>query len=127
MSDTKTTRVLRKWNGKPIPPDRWGKDHRSTLLYIETRCVDYGGVLDRRQLRTDTDIPTRLADGTDIKGHDDLDCIDDFIEAGLVQSWGTGLHPLVSLTDAGWKAAWELRQERANATIDKRKSGGSSR
>lgn len=25
-----------------IAPDRWGKDHWSTLAYIETRIVDYG-------------------------------------------------------------------------------------
>ena len=124
MSERKRT----KWDGKAIPPERWGKDHRSTLLYIETRCVDYGGVLDRRQLRTDaSEHPTRLADGIDLLGHDDLDCIDDMIEAGLVQSWGTGLNPVVSLTDAGWIIAHNMRRERADATIDKRKSGGSQR
>lgn len=117
-----------KWDGNAIPPERWGKDHRTTLLYIETRCVDYGGMLDRRNLRIDSpEHPTRLADGVDITGHDDLDCIDDFVEAGLVQSWGTGAQPVVSLTEEGWLAAWKLRKARADATIDKRKSGGSGR
>jgi hypothetical protein len=28
----------------PVPIELWGKDHWTTLAYIETRCVDYDGV-----------------------------------------------------------------------------------
>lgn len=113
-------RTLTKWDGKAIPPERWGKDHRSTLLYVETRCVDYGGKLDRRQLRIGSDEhPTRLADGVDLAGHDDLDCIADFEAAGLLRNHGTGLHPAVSLTDTGWIVAGNMRREKAQATADR--------
>jgi len=83
--------------GEPM----WGNDHNSTLLYIESRVVNHGGVLDNRQLRIDGsrhptfmgllnqatnggDYPTRLQAGSMEYDHDDLDCILDLWAAGLV-------------------------------------------
>lgn len=40
-----------KSKSKPIPITRWGKDHFSLLGYVECRCVDNKGELDRRHLR----------------------------------------------------------------------------
>ena len=31
---------------------RWGRDHWTTLLYLESRCVDYGGKIDNQHMRT---------------------------------------------------------------------------
>jgi len=47
---------------EPVPVDRWGKDHWSTLAYIETCCVDKDGVggdgvakVDHRRMRCNPD------------------------------------------------------------------------
>jgi hypothetical protein len=101
----------------PVPVERWGKDHWTTFAYVETRWVDYRGMLSHDQMRcdrqrhpafysakrrviafgTDADgsrYPTRLktetpgADGrwgtVELPGHDDYDCLDDAIRAGLI-------------------------------------------
>lgn len=36
-----------------VPIELFGRDHWSTLLYVETRCVDYGGNLQRENMRCD--------------------------------------------------------------------------
>ena len=72
--------------GTPIPPDKWGKDHKSTLLYAETRAVDHRGKLasDDPRMRVSREYPTRLADGMEIIGHDDYMCLDDAQAAGFL-------------------------------------------
>lgn len=114
-----------------ISIDRWGKDHWSTLAYIETRIVDHRGVPNREQMRCDPDIhpqfsnsgnasfpdsryPTRLNDGSEIAGHDDWSCLKDAEREGLLEWHGTGIHPLFTLTDLGRKVAAELREHKAN-------------
>lgn len=96
-----------------VPQEMWGKDHRSTLLYAETRAVDYGGVIDRRHMREDGDrYPSYLANGTQLKGHTDDDCLRDAEHAGLlVYANGT-----VEFTDAGWEFVGKLRREKAERT-----------
>lgn len=124
----------RKHDGKPVPVELWGKDHRSTLLYIETQCVDQGGVPGAAQMRTwrgrprrgrvdhrvpmdhAKDYPTILADGTELFEHDDWDCVDDMVEAGLLIWEGTGINPIFKLTDAGWRFAGALRRAKAERT-----------
>jgi hypothetical protein len=102
-----------EWKGETIPKERWGCDHNSTLLYIETRAVDHGGRLDVRHLRRDVAYPTRLEDVI-LVGHTDMNCIDDFEAAGLVSNVGTGINPVCRLTAEGWEAAWFLRRARAD-------------
>lgn len=101
----------------PLNPALFGKDHWSTLAYIETRIVDYRGILSPDHMRTDADrhpfmqaaktrqfgfpsgntdkYPTKIkasyeagSDGKfgtlEIANHDDWDCIEDLIAAGLV-------------------------------------------
>lgn len=64
--------------------DVWGKDHWSTLGYVECRIVDNGGFLDPRHLRRDGNAyPTRLR-GAEMPGHTDLDCIADIERHGLL-------------------------------------------
>jgi hypothetical protein len=100
---------------EPVPLARWGKDHWGTFAYVETRWVDHRGMLSHDQMRCDqrrhpafyaakrrvltnadgNRYPTRLktetpgADGhwgtVDLPGHDDYDCLDDAISAGLIE------------------------------------------
>ena len=90
----------------PIPPQRWGQDHWSTLLYVETRWVDHGGSLELDHMRTNShhpvlqdvqerlrpfrllpakDYPTRLTLGEELLPHDDWDCLADLAREGLVR------------------------------------------
>ncbi len=97
-----------------IPEDLFGRDHFSTLAYIETRLVDgkkYVICCDAR-MRTDAHnrrifmhrpgkqisnpnrymvamigrpaSPTRLRDGIEVPQHDDWDCIQDMAKAGYI-------------------------------------------
>ena len=110
-----------------IPPSEWGRDHWSTLLYIETRAVAYRGGIDRRHLRIngarhpglahvrgDFVHPTRLRAGRIEPEHDDWDCVEDMVAAEMVEIGGTGLSPIMRLTDFGWQVASRLRRDRAN-------------
>ena len=87
-----------------VPMARWGRDHWSTLAYLETRIVDHRGRIahdhmrcharrhplmhaaKRRVLSVSGDgsaYPTRLRDG-ELADHDDYDCLDDMIAVGFV-------------------------------------------
>lgn len=116
---------------KPVSPELWGKDHFTTLLYIESVCTDKKGVPEATCMRTwpgrplrgtvDTvrlyhstkGYPTRLRDGQELTDHDDWDCVDDMVHAGLILWEGTGTHPVFQLTDKGWTLASALRCYRA--------------
>jgi hypothetical protein len=81
--------------------DQWGKDHWSTLAYIESRCVDHGGVLKNANMRTHVGrhplfvargfgtpgdgsrYPT-IHKGGEMADHDDWDCLYDMVQAGLI-------------------------------------------
>lgn len=117
-------------NRKAIPIEKWGKDHWSTFAYIETLTVDGGmmglAVPNNSRMRTNekthphlvgsafgpsmggSKYPTRLKEG-EIKGHDDWDCLDDAVEAGLLTDEGSGLNRAFKLTKLGKKVANELR------------------
>lgn len=110
-----------------IPVKKFGKDHWSTLAYIECRVVDQGGRLNNKHLRIDPerhpglahirwekDSPTYLAKGVLQKKHDDLDCIEDLAVAGFVEILGTGIQPRTDLTDYGWEVASALRKHKGN-------------
>ncbi|MDP3937325.1 MAG: hypothetical protein Q8R92_04220 [Deltaproteobacteria bacterium] len=123
------------WDWSAILPEKWGRDHHSTLLYIESRVTEHKGVPRAANMRTkqgsvrrghcvlgeqmqhcgDKDYPTRLAGGVLLHGHDDWDCVSDMVAAGLVEWGGTGLHPIFALTDAGWAEAGRLRRAKAGA------------
>ena len=115
----------------PIPISMWGKDHWSTLLYVECRCVDNKGKLDRRQMRCDSDLhpaldanarilgsdrkkyPTLLKDKTKVLNHDDWNCIEDLQMMGFLSYAGGILGATIMLADKGWKIAGKLRRWRA--------------
>ena len=104
----------------------WGKDHWSTLGYIETRIVDYKGVPDRDHMRCDGErhpglagraatrpgskkCPTRLKHGKLLYDHDDWDCVEDMIAEDLLKWEGTGIHPEFVLTKRGKAVCAALR------------------
>ena len=110
-----------------VAPDRFGRDHRSTLLYIESRCVDFRGSVEQKHMRTNNarhpgrgpglswkpQHGSRLADGSVLPEHDDWDCIDDMIRCGWMENHGSAINPSYCLTDAGWAEAHRVRRERA--------------
>jgi hypothetical protein len=127
---------------KPIPIEKFGKDHWSLFAYIETRCVDHKGILDKNHMRCKNEAAAAGRTypgsypswdpkyGTRLKGyfkdggendeslklpeHDDLDCFDDLEAAGLIENMGTGLHPAAKLTKYGHEIAGKLREHKAN-------------
>lgn len=131
-NDEKTTI---EWDGVSIPPARWGQDHWSTLLYIETLIVDGRGDGYARpavaRMRQDSNRPRRghgkddpgldsskeryptiLLGGHEVLGHDDFDCLDDMEVEGVLIVDGTGAQPLIRLTDYGYTLVAALRRHR---------------
>lgn len=122
-----------EWMTEKITIDLFGKDHWSLFAYCETRAVDYKGVLALEHMTVKNpairggwkpEYGTRLKgywkeDGTTdetlkLQDHDDLDCLDELEEAGLIKNIGSGLNPAVKLTDLGKKVASDLREHKAN-------------
>lgn len=89
-----------------VPVEHFGKDHWSTLAFVETRCVDYKGVLDKDRMRCNLNRHaafagpvqrrslimdwqetwgTRLNDGSVLPEHDDWDCLIDLTKAGYIE------------------------------------------
>lgn len=117
-----------------VPVELFGKDHWSTLAYIETKLVDGGGYSvrfdprmrqNRRHFRhlsgnkqngvpMDVNAGSRLADGTFIKGHDDWQCVQDMLHIGWFKGtdgdWDAGM-PL-KLTPLGVVAAAAVREHK---------------
>ena len=104
----------------------FGSDHWSTLIYIETRCVDHKGLPDRENMRTDRTLhpglahrgssgkfPTRLRGGVLLADHDDWSCLEDFEFYGILNNVGTGINPRYVLTERGWALAHALRRRLA--------------
>jgi len=85
-----------------IPVERWGKDHWSLLAYIETCCVDQSGRFELTRVRVNpnthpllavgllsarkwqSSYGTRLNDDSILPQHDDIDCLDDLENAGMI-------------------------------------------
>ena len=124
---------------KTITISQFGTDHWSLFVYIETRAVDFKGVLDKNHLRIRKEVDTagriplgqrpehswKPEWGTRLKGfeidkdlrlphHDDLDCFDDLENAKLIENLGTGLNPAAKLTKKGILIASKLRNHKAN-------------
>ncbi len=113
-----------------IPMNKWGKDHWSTLAYLETLAVENSGwaIPVNTRMRTNelrhphlvgvgmmvdsmgaSEYPTKLKDG-EIKGHDDWDCLDDATEVGFIEDVGTGINRAYKFTKLGKKVLAKLRQ-----------------
>lgn len=97
-----------------VPPQEWGRDHWTTLLYVETRAVDHDGILDTQYMRPrHPQYPTILKGGVrQEEGHGDYDCLNDMLDAGLITVEGSWNNK-ISLTDLGWNIAGQARRHRA--------------
>ena len=115
-------------NRQYVPMSLWARDHWSTLAYLECRVVDHKGLVAKEHMRADVDrhpglawrlftdedgneekCPTRLTCGIKLEDHDDWDCTDDMVVAGLIVKEGTGLFPVIRLTDLGEVVCAALR------------------
>jgi len=98
-----------------VSVEQFGKDHWSTLVYIESRAVDQRGILNHDQMRCNIQrhaylvgpqkmrhlsgreeealwnprYGTVLRDGSMRPEHDDWDCLYDLVEAGLAEIAGS--------------------------------------
>lgn len=126
----------------PVTPvAKWGRDHWTTLLYVETRCVDHRGKLDNQHMRTNPRVhrkllgdaqarfgmmgehPTRLRNGDTIDRHDDWSCLEEMVAHGLVEVVNerdrrpskvfTGGEVTMRMTPLGWRVAHQIRRDRA--------------
>lgn len=120
-----------------VPPELWGRDHWSTLGYIECKLVDdsdYYVQFDprmrqgRRHFRELSKYArpilvqtgmvmrpehgSRLSDGTYLTWHDDWHCVQDMLDAGLFEGdpeeWDSGFQ--LKLSERGHAAAAALRK-----------------
>jgi hypothetical protein len=119
-----------------IPADMWGRDHWTTLLYLETRAVDHGGNIDNKHMRCNArlhrpfypffiveqrEYPTRLANGEVAEAHDDWCCAYDMVAAGMIKLGWKRVNTMamgnsvakVELTDLGWQVVSQLRRHKA--------------
>ena len=103
-----------------VPPELWGRDHFTTLMYLETVVVNHGGKLSltdqrMREWGRRGKYPTRCRYGIELDNHDDWNCLDDFADAGLVTiDNDIYLNSIViALTDTGWNLVRELRTHKA--------------
>lgn len=109
---------------------KWGKDHWSLLAYFETRVVDHRGVLGLAQMRINSkkrgfsngcpfnwedSWGTRMNDGSipDNK-HDDYDVMEEMEKYGFVKNVGSGINPVIELTDLGRKTCNAIREHKGN-------------
>jgi len=121
-----------------IPMKEWGKDHWSLLGYIETRCVDYKGVMDHKHMRCNPKthpglrLHQHMQEGWESSPylygsvlrerkvepeHDDWDCFYDIEKEGLIEDIGTGIHPVAKLTALGKRIASALRAHKADGKV----------
>jgi len=107
---------------------KWGKDHWSLLVYVETCCVDTIGRLDRIRLscneerhpllkgemnpKWDPKYCTRMKEGV-IDGHDDWDCLEELEEVGFIEIMSM-INGYVKITIQGKKIAAQLRSHKAD-------------
>lgn len=119
----------------------FGRDHWSTFAYIETLCVDNGGLPQIQRMRCNpkyhpgqahhggwnNSYSTRLKGHTDhtpvqLVGHDDWHCVEDLERNNLIKVHGTGLNPVFEVTPLGMVMAGSLRTFKAQggtyATFD---------
>jgi hypothetical protein len=125
-----------------VPIELFGKDHWSTLAYIETHIVDHHEfrikgdprmrtcrrcwriaqsapakekLSGRVRIDGDNSYPTRLADGRFADRHCDWDCVQDLIVAGILATRGEpDLGKKVTITKRGFVVTAALRQHKAN-------------
>ena len=126
---------------RQVSVDEFSNDHWSTLLYIETRCVDHRGMLNLEHMRCNISLhpmmgnsatsfsaasssstkecPTQLADGTLESNHDDWSCAEDLERVGFIENTGTDINPFFRMTNVGRKVVGDLRLRRSQRSVSK--------
>ena len=128
-----------------VPIQDFGKDHFSLLAYVEALCVESikkgVGEIDYRRMRVNENTHGPLArnlgvwrpeHGSRLKGywnekhnvcpsrrldqHDDIDCLDDLGDAGLVEIISL-INGFVRLTDKGREIAARLRAHKSRGGV----------
>ena len=118
----------RKHRMNSVAIENWSKDHLSLILYVESRCVDNNGVLDMDNLRVNTTTHpliggnpyrrrekwtenkgTLLNTGERLSDHDDIDCLDDLDEAGVIEIISL-VNGFVRMTKKGNALAAKIRE-----------------
>lgn len=125
-----------------VPIELFGKDHWSTLAYIETRIVDHREFrikgdpcmrtckrcwriaqsasakekqFDRVKIDGGNSYPTRLRDGRLADRHCDWDCLQDLVAAGILATRGEpGIGKKVTITTRGFIITGALRAHKAS-------------
>lgn len=108
--------------------NNWGKDHWSTLAYIETLATEHDGMAKpsplrmraktKRRLPSDAfmcgdEYPTRLKDGI-LEDHDDWDCLNDMVKNGLLTQVYPTTQTAYHLTSRCKEIANQLREHKSN-------------
>lgn len=137
-----------------IPPEFFGKDHYSTLAYIECRCVDHDGKIALEKMRCNARRHRSLfghkkkaphlskmrmgwnpKHGSIMKNgavpfgeHDDWDCVEDMIACGWieVEKWGVGSYVNDNPFSSGITLRLTEEGRRVCATLRAHKSDGGS-
>lgn len=107
----------------------FGKDHWSLLGFIYTQVVEKKNLLDLRRLRINApkrgysntvssnwepSYGTKITDGSiPDPNHDDIDCLNDLENSGLVINKFTDLNPIVELTKFGFTISEKLNRHLA--------------
>lgn len=104
-----------------VPSRLWSRDHSQVFAYIAHCMLNRKGKLELRRMRAHvkrhpwavytgpfhtippTTSPTRLVGGI-LADHDDWDCLDDFVSAGLLNRTGPENDSTFLFTNAGWSA-----------------------
>lgn len=108
---------------------QFGKDHWSTLLFLETQIVDKQFPIDLNRLRINSNkrpfrncspfgwkdnYSTILKNGEQEIGHDDIDVVNDLEDFGYLKNNGTNINIYPRLTDKGHAISSALRKHIAN-------------
>jgi hypothetical protein len=106
-----------------------GRDHAKMLIYLQTVVANYGGLPmnhnDGQHMSNkfgphwSGKYSSRKWDGTKFENHDDIDCIDDLEELGIIESHGTRMNPFVEFTELAHKICGEFLDERQGKHHDK--------
>lgn len=118
-----------------ITESKFGKDHWSTLAFLETQIVEKIFPIDLRRMRVNdskrafrngasiqqlgickwqNSWSTKLKDGTVILGHDDIDVLDDLEDVGYIKNNGTHINIYPLLTDKGRKVCESIRKHKGD-------------
>lgn len=134
-----------------VKEQQFGKDHWSTLAFLETQIVDRTLPIDLRRMRvndskrgfsngnmnifpSDKSIhkwidewSTELKDGSLSSGHDDIDVVDDLEKFGYLNNNGTHINIIPKLTEKGLKVCNAIRKHKGEggsfATFDLNMAG----